>query len=679
MKSKKILILLLLISGFSFSQKKTRADRFFEKGDFINAAIQYEEELNKEGYSKEVLGNISTSYYNTFQFKKAYRYLKNLVTGRFYNADKNYDNKYNFMMYQVLSAMGKYEKAVTFLTLYKKNKEEKFNKNDAIEIIENFKLKEDDYTVEPVTFNSDASEFGAVKIDSLIYFTSDRKPSSIGDRKFLWTHRSFLDIYKIKLDENKQPIEEAVGISDVINTKLHEGNFTFSRDMKTLYFSKSNSEKGKKKFDSLNNNAVHLYKAELQEDGEWSAPKKLLFNDVSYSIEHPALNQEENRLYFSSNMPGGFGGFDIYYVEINPGGDYGPPINLGSKINTAHRDQFPFIDRKGNLFFSSDGHLGLGMLDIFVCEKKKDGFVQPVNLGAPLNSSYDDFSITYYNETEGFFASNRKKTGDDIYEFVQTGEIFLREYIAQFEVRDFATEEYIPNADVKLEDDRGNKIYENQLDSVATFFRKILPGKYDLSASSEGYEPRQKTFSIKEKNEEIYVIYLDKIRKEPKKKEEEIAVSIPKKEIPPKKTAPKGGDIREKLLKDKTGPPVVERNGKLYFDLPPIYFDYNKWNIRQDSKKVLDDFAKKLDKYKSVYIKIISHTDNRGSDSYNQVLSEKRAESTRNYLALEGYVNARRMKFLGMGESQPLIDCGGDCSEEEHQVNRRSEFEIVKY
>ncbi len=700
-KIKIVSILLLLATQFTFAQKKSRADGFFEQGDYINAATQYEEELNQEGYTKHILENITTSYYNIFQFRKAYRYLKYLTSGKFYNRDKSYDNKYNFMMYQVLSALGEYEKSVDFLELYNlNNSNEDFDKSEAIATIEDFKLKDDDYKIAEMSFNSDASEFGAVKRDSAIYFTTDRFPHGVLDRKYKWTHRPFLDIYKVNVNKDNNPVSDIETISEEINSKLHEGNFCFTKDGNTMYLSRSNSEKGKKKFDSIRNNAIHLYKA-TKVDGIWSKPEKLAFNDVNYSVEHPSLSKDETKLYFASNMPGGYGDFDIYYVDVNLDGTYGKLINLGSDINTNNREQFPFISDEGHLFFSSNGHLGLGMMDIFVSELRREEFTRPINLGAPINSSFDDFSFAYYNKTDGFFSSNRKKGGDDIFSFSQIGEIFPRAYRTRFEVRDFASDGYIANSDVILYDSDNEILYESQLDSIAGFDIEIFPGKYNFKASAEGYKTKTKSVLVKEKDEAVYVIYLDR----DKKKEDVVVSTENSKDRNTNRVSDKNRRtdevnitnihtetkketqeetvntrLREILLADKEGPPVIEKNGKLYFKMPPIYFDYDKWNIRSDSKKVLDELAIKLEKYKTVYIKISSHTDSRGTDSYNQVLSEKRAESTRNYLALVGYVNARRMTFIGFGESQPLINCDDKvCTEEDHQTNRRSEFEIVKY
>ncbi|WP_010523456.1 OmpA family protein [Aquimarina agarivorans] len=674
MKLRLVTTIALLISIAAMAQKKSRGDRYFKNGDYLNAITEYKKQLNNKEYTKHIFENISTAYYNTFQYRKAYRTLRSLLKGKFQGTDKTYDNEFNFKMHQVLSALGEYDKAVEFLALYKKNETDGvFDKQEAISIIEAFKLKDEDYKIKnDKSLNTASAEFGAVKKDSMLYFVSDRSPNGIEgvlnkfNKTYRWTHRPFLDIYQVSVDSLNKPVSEVTPFSKTINSSLHEGNFCFSKDGNTLYFSKSNAERGRKKFDTIRNNAIHLYRSVLSDSLKvWSKPEKLPFNNVNYSVEHPSLSPDGKKLYFASNMPGGYGDFDLYYVDITGENTFGVPVNLGQVVNTASRDQFPYINEQGNLFFSSNGHLGLGMMDIFVSEKVSENFTKPINLGAPINSSYDDFSLTYSNETEGYFASNRKKT-DDIYRFTQIGEIYLRKYKAKFEVRDVETKEFVENVEVSLWNKE--EVYNKILTNTAEFSLSIFPGKYTFKASAEGYESQTKPILIQEKANKIYVIYLQKkvlTVAEVKKKKAEV-------------NSPKV--IKSQLINDKVGPPVTERNGKLYFDLPPIYFDYDKWNIRADSKKVLEEFALKLEKYKSVYIKISSHTDSRGTKTYNQLLSEKRAESTRNYLALVGYVNARRMQFEGFGESVPLISCDGKvCSEEEHQTNRRSEFEIIKY
>lgn len=664
MKPYLTIIVSLFLCFTAFSQRKTRADRFFKNGDYYNAISAYQKELESSSLSKKTIQNLAISYYNTFQFRKAYRYLNYIVKGKFKGKDKNYDNNFNFKLYHVLSALGEYDKAIPHLETYQKNKKlTPKNSAKVIATIEEFKLKDDDFSIKNVDFNTESAEFGAIKKDSLVYFTSDRSPNNLLEKRYKWTHRPFLDIYKVAVDSTNKPIGEITSFSSKINSSLHEGNFCFSKDGKTVYLSKSNNERGNRKFDSIRSNAIHLYRSFKHDSLQtWSKPEKLPFNNIAYTTEHPALSPNGKHLYFSSNMPGGYGEFDLYVVAINEDNTFGKPLNLGEEINTSNREKFPFISENGDLFFSSNGHLGLGMLDVFACKNNQGTFEKPINLGAPINSSFDDFSMTFYDVTNGFFASNRSKKGDDIYNFSQVGNIFPEPIKVRFEVKDLITQNYIPNTTISLLDRDKQEIYAKTTDSISAFDINILPGRYDLTATANNYIAQSKPFLVKEKKDEVYTLYLKQ------------------KEIPVTKKEPLVLSIKEQLLKDKVGPPVKEINGKLFFNLPPIYFDFNKWNIRADSKKVLDELALKLEKYSTIDIKIRAHTDSRGTESYNQLLSEKRAESTRNYLALVGYVNARRISFEGFGESQPLINCKAKiCTEDEHQTNRRSEFEITKF
>lgn len=682
---KKLLLLLniLLVAQFTMAQK-TRADRFFAKGDYINAAKYYEEDIEQK-LQKESLENIIISYYNVFEYKKAARYLRLLTNGRFPAKDKTYDNDFNFKYSQVLSALGDYEESVKYYKLYKENIGKSLDEQKSIEVIEEFKLKTPDYEIKKVKFNSDASDFGAVKYGDSVYFTSDRifiKDKKLLDKLFWkqykWTHQPFLDVYAVKVDEKLDTIGYIKPLPKTINSELHEGNICFSADGKTAYISRSIVVKGLQKLLDRTSKEVHLYKM-VKKDTTWSEPKELSFNRKGYSYQHPALSPDGKKLYFSSNQPGGKGSFDLYYVNILSDDTYSEPVNLGETINTANREHFPFIDKNGHLFFASNGHLGLGMLDNFVSELVGGKFTTPLNLGVPINSQYDDFNLNYYDDKNGFFASNRLKKSDDIYSAKQIGEIFIREYVNTFEVRDFETKEFVPNATVVLTDKKGKEVYNNTLSSNASFNVNLLAGRYNLKAKDSLYHDNSRTFNVIEEQDQKHVLFLKKLPPPPPPPPvDPIDVIIAEKKIDKKL---KEEDPKKfELLVDDEGPAVVEKEGKLFFEVPPIYFDYDMWTIREDSKKVLDDLSKKLERYPDISIKISSYTDSRGTARYNQILSERRAEATRNYLALERFINARRLKFEGFGESQPIIPCEpGKCSDEEHQLNRRSEFEILDY
>lgn len=695
---KKYIILLLLISNSVFGQKKT-ADRYFKKGDYINAALHYEKYLDRYQHSKEVTKNIATSYYKTFQFRKARFYLQKLIKGRFIDKDKSYDNSYNFKMYQVLSALGNFEQGITHLNRYKKNKAQLFDKETAIENIEYFKLKDNDYTIQKLLFNTvNTSEFGAVRHKDSLYFVSDRTASFWGN-EYKWTHKPFLDIYRAKILNNKVVASTITALPNNINSKLHEGNFCFSKDGNTMYFSRSNIAKSKKIFDTKKVNNVQLFSCK-KVNGIWGAPKKLPFCKDGFSYQHPALNPKGDKLYFSSNHnKQKKDDYDIFYVEFSEENEqYGDPINLGTTVNTEHREHFPFISKDGNLFFSSNGHLGLGMLDIFVSEKKDKNFTKPINLGAPINSKFDDFNLNYYDDTKGYFASNRKLLSDDIYSFEQIGEIFEREYINIFEVRDADTKEFIANSKVCLVTKKSDTIYRNTLGEKASFTMNLLPNTYRFFAEADSTYFKNSLHVKTAEKKQKYVLYLSKkpiikpkatpkitkpivaTKKAKTIKKTEVAFIKPNIKSKKPVVIDEKTKKRNELLGDKKGPEIfVGKDNELYFKMPPIYFEFNKWTITKKSKKALNELAKKLERYPEINVKISAHTDNRGTKWYNQVLSERRAEATRNYLALEAYINARRFKFEGFGESIPLIDCKQQCTEEEHQLNRRSEFKIIKY
>lgn len=650
---------LLLFVQMAFGQMK-KGDRYFDSGDYIRASEIYEGELKKND-SKEILEKLSDCYFNIYKYEDGLRVMAPLVTGVFKETDKYYDNRFNFMYSQFLFATGDYEKAINYLVLFKNNRGIKPpDKEEAREEVETFRLKESDFKIMKMAFNSEASDFGAVKLNDTVYFSSDR--GDAGNNKYGWTHRAFLDIYKFPIGDKLEPLREPVPMTKTINSPWHEGSFCFSKDGNTLYISRSNMENGKAIFDKEKNNKVQLYISH-KVNNKWGEPVKLPFNQDDYNYEHPVLSPDGKRLYFASDELGSIGGFDIYYVTVNDDGTYGTLRNLSSVINTENREQFPYIDKDGNLFFASNGHLGLGMLDVFVSRWVNGKFTKPINLGSPINSRYDDFSMRYYDDKNGFFTSNRDRDNDDIYSFEQIGEIFEREYINQFEVRDKDSMEYVPNASVKVIF-RKKTVYQNTLDSIAQFNINLVAGTYKVIADAPGFDELQEDVVVTEETNQKHTIYLVK--------NNEIADAIGNQSEASKA-------VINALLKDTIAPSIFANGNKLYFNMAPIYFDFDQWEIREDSKKILNELAQKLAKYPTLKIRINSHTDTRGTDMYNQVLSEKRGQSTRDFIAKAANIDLDRLSFRGYGESRPITNCGDFCTEAQHQQNRRSEFEIIEY
>ena len=434
---------------------------------------------------------------------------------------------------------------------------------------------------------------------------------------------------------------------------MHEANVTFTNDGNRIYFTRNTSDAGKRTKDDNKVTHLSIFSADLK-DGKWTNITSLPFNGVDFSTMHPALNKENNRLYFSSDRPGTIGSFDLFYVTIDANGNFGEPVNLGSEINTKNREQFPFISSENKLFFASDGHPGFGLLDVFMSEIKEDSYTKPLNLGLPINTNLDDFSFIYKEETKsGFFASNRAdgKGDDDIYSFLQTAPLEDFQYYIQGIVVDEETNLPIDEATVFLFDEKENRINEVTVNDSGKFYFELPPGTYKISVYHPDIIPAEKTFTVLDNGTT--------------KNEQNISVKrIPK-------------TFLEELIAEEGDPKVITDNGVLMFDLPEILFDFDKFNIRADARVHLDQLVDKLNRYPLINIAIGSHTDNRGTDEYNRQLSQDRATATMNYLVEKG-IDASRITAKGYGESQPKVDCiNKECSDEEHQINRRSEFVII--
>jgi len=394
-----------------------------------------------------------------------------------------------------------------------------------------------------------------------------------------------------------------------------------------------------------NENQFFLYTSK-KEDGEWSDPEKLSFNNVDYSIGHPSLSEDGSTLYFSSDMPGGYGGSDLYKSTYD-GSNWSQPVNLGSSINTPANEVFPHVDKKNKLYFSSEGHRTLGGLDVFVSEQVAGVWSSPINLAYPLNSSRDDFAILVNeDDTTGFVSSNRSGI-DMVYSYQRIPAIFVLKGIAKNKAGD------LPIEDVTITlinfTDGDTAIYTT--DETGSFRFSLLPEKkYKVIGEKEGF------FTLTEEFE------TDRGRME-----KDITLSF---------------EIDEIVASDEgTGsgnPKDGSATAAKVYEIGDIYYDYDKSDIRPSAQPALDKLAKLLKDNPAVKIEIHSHADSRGGDSYNMNLSNRRAQSVVNYLVKAG-VSKANLSSKGFGESQPVNKCidGVECSEAEHKENRRSEFIVV--
>lgn len=477
-----------------------------------------------------------------------------------------------------------------------------------------------------------------------MFFTTARDMGNFAKRKDPWTGEGFTNLYKSTIDSDGVLTNVRRAFKN-LSTKFHEATPAFTKDGKTVYFTRNNYNNGKRGMNASETTLLKIYKAILKDD-KWIDPVALPFNSDNYSVAHPALSYDEKTLYFASNMPGTFGKSDIFKVSINDDGTYGTPENLGKGLNTEGKETFPFITKKNELYFASNGHPGLGGLDIFVSKAKQDGsFKDVLNVGEPLNSPNDDFGLLMdTNSKRGYVTSNREGGigSDDIYKFKETKPIeYPCEQFLGGTVSDADTHEFISDAKVSLFDSSYKLLksattnYKGEFD----FGEVDCNAKYYIKTEKETYNTDEIPVTISDKSGNTIV-----------------PITI------------------EKTLKKVT---VGDDIAKV-FGIKIIYFDLNKYNIRPDAamelSKILDVMVQNL----TLRIDIRSHTDSRNTAAYNMKLSERRASSTKEWLVENG-IDKSRLSAKGYGETQLVNKCsdGVDCTEEEHQANRRSEFVIV--
>ncbi len=625
------IVLAVSFSASAQSGLQKKADNLFNKFSFVHAAQAY----------KELISKNDNADYATRQLADCYAYMRNPDSAVVYYKkavqQPNVPNYYFYNYAQALRGTKDYKESRIWLKRFKDTggeiNESKFLK-DADFINSIFSAKPP-YSLKEVKFNSKYSDFGAYEKNGNVYFVSSRDEGVLTKNNYGWNNEPFLDMY-VKL-KNDTVVNTKSKIKGDINTLYHEGPLTISKDGKTLYFSRNDFNKrvlGKTDAGVTN---LKIYKATIV-DNAWKNIQEVPFNSPSYSISHPALNSDNTKLYFASDMPGGFGGTDIYYVDIKSDGSYGTPQNVGNVINTNRNESFPFLNNEDALFFSSDGHPGLGLLDVFGTVSDANKIVSVINLGMPINSSKDDFSF-FMNEDglSGYFASNRDGGvgSDDIYAYNRTPQLKIEGVVTNAE-----TNMPIENATVTLFDTDNNPVATVQTD---------VNGNYDITID------RDADYTLNVKKD----AYLDS--------------SVP---VTSKNIAKNVTSISKNVAinpEKNTVTPITE--------LEPIYFDFNKYDIRHDSTLELDRIVSLMKTtYPNMVIKIESHTDSRGSTAYNHALSEERAKATYEYLINKGVNPSRITAYKGFGEQKLTNGCDGSipCTEAQHQLNRRTQFIVIK-
>ena len=610
----------------SVAQKPSvkQADHLFAKKSYVKAAAMYEQ-LQP---TKEILQNLGDCYYNNSIMRDATRIYGKL----FFEHKDTINSEYYFKYAHALMGANEYERADSIMAIYTKFPV------DTQKFIANLKSNVPyNYTIQLMAKNTSNGDFGMSFYGDKVAFASYRNAKN---PIYVWNEKPYLDLFSASVSD-KGLLENIEPFPAVINTKTHESSATFSQDGLVMYFNRTADkqvEVGDEKFAS-----VRIMRAEFI-DGKWDKVTELPFCSEKYSTDHPVLSKDGKKLYFSSDMPGSLGSFDLYVVDVNEDGTFGTPQNMGDTVNTIHREQFPSISDDGTLiYFASDGHQGMGGLDIFLSKSYDGVFAKPLNLGETINSNADDFGyVVDEKKNKGYLSSNRKGS-DNLYSFTRMEN--EARYIVEGDVKDKNTKELLPGTTVRLYSEDNKLIGQMVVGVKADYVFNTEPNKkYRIEAVRDFYIPHSEEFRTNEDGKVRYAI--------------ELFVEC--------------YDDAEEII-------TRRQDGRIQIVLENIYFDLNKWAIKPDAARVLNGLYDLLAKYPEMVIELGAHTDSRATDTYNLVLSNRRANSTVDYLVSKG-IDRSRLKPKGYGESTPLIRCAdkNGCTEYEHSINRRCEFIILR-
>ena len=597
-----------------------KADKLYNRFEYVDAASEYLKLTEKgkgDGYVYKQLGE---SYYNVFSTTEAERWYGQAIKAGVQDAETY------FRYAQMLKANSKYEesnKQMQHFASLVPNDQRAIAFKAEPNYLPALLKKTKQYTVKGIEINSEYSDFGPVLVDKTLYFTSARNTSR---KTYGWNDQPYLDIYQSTYNEDGT-FSKAEPVS-ALNSKYHDGPVTVSADGKTAYFSSESFkeklyEKDKKA--NTHTSQVNLFKA-TRSGEQWGNITPLPFNSKDYSVSNPSLSKDGKTLYFASDMPGSLGDSDIWKVEIKADGSFGTPENLGKKVNTEAKESFPFIADNGVLYFASNGRQGFGGLDVFSIDLAKGK--EAVNMGKPVNSEKDDFGFSFNTaQNVGFYASN-VGGNDDIYKATPICDV---EVLAT--VTDSKTGRTLSGATVSILDEKKSVVgTETSQSDGSVEYRVACDKAYTIQVSKPGYE--NGTFAVA------------------KTKGGALKVSAPINPI-------------EEIIKETE---VV---------LNDIIFEFDKSNITREGAYELDKLVEAMKAKPELVILVKGHTDSRGSDEYNLKLSDRRAKSTVQYILSKGIAKGR-ISGKGVGESEPKVDCGDTCTEEQHKLNRRSEFLIVK-
>ena len=632
---KNLLRLIILIFILQSCVTSKSALKNFNNAEYNSAAEKYNQIVKEDDPKTNFL--LAESYRKSNQIKKSSDYYKKAIK----NGYK--DEIVHYYLALSLKANSKINEAITTINNYlQKGKNEKYIGYAKAELKNLNELKNypdsSYYSVKNLeAINSKLTEYSPTYSNGKLFFVSNRDT----EKTYKGTGTPFTDIYEIKtkgaiVDQNSLKI-----LPDNINDEeVNEGSIAFSNDGMFMIFAKGNDGK------SSGRNNVDLYYSRYRSN-KWQTPRLLNINNSKSWDSTPFLSVDGKTLYFSSNRSNGYGGTDIYKANLNKRGRWVNLQNLGPEINTPGNEMYPYVSEDGKLYFASDYHLGFGGLDIMIATRK-GGKISIENPGKPLNSEGDDFGIYFFNQTKGFFTSNRigGKGDDDIYTFVNNDpELKIVNYkltgntLTPENENSYLT---LDNSTVKLTDRDNNIIEETFTGNDGSFSFIVYPEEeYYLVGEKENYFNSRVEFNT-----------LGKTADKAKLKDFVTNISFEK------------NLILEKIILNKS---IVLEN---------IYYDLDRANIRDDAALELNKLVRILIDNPKISIELSSHTDDRATVEYNLDLSQRRAESAVNYIISKG-ISKNRLIAKGYGESELIIK--NATSEEEHQINRRTEFKVIKY
>jgi outer membrane protein OmpA-like peptidoglycan-associated protein/tetratricopeptide (TPR) repeat protein len=641
-----ILLCLTIVSVFSFNgyaQKAqvAAADKKYNNYAYIDAIKTYERVAEKGYKSAEMFRKLGNSYYFNSEFEKAAKWYDELFA---MNSDQ--ESEYYYRYAQSLKSISKNHKANEMLEeFYQKagddNRAKLFEKNK--NYLEEIKANSGRYNIEDAGINSKFSDYGSSLYNNKLVFASARETERLGQKKHKWTNQYFTNLYATSIDD-EMVLGQTEKFSKTISSKFHESTPTFTKDGKTMYFTRNNYLDGKKGKNGSGITLIKIYKATF-ENNQWVNVIELPFDSDKYSTAHPALSPDEKTLYFASDMPGTIGQSDLFKVQINDDGSFGPPQNLGKSINTEGKETFPFITNENELYFASNGHPGLGGLDVFVSKINAEGtFDEVQNVGDGINSNNDDFAFLIDTKSRrGFVTSNREGGHgyDDIYKFLEIKKLVCKQELFG-NVTDLVATKILSDVKITLFDNQFKLVTTTHSDQNGNYSFDVECGKtYHERAEKPKYTTKEQKITIARENGRT-----------------ELPITLEK-------------ENRKVVLGDDLAK---------HLEIKMIYFDLDKSNIRQEAALELEKILDVLNQNPTIKIDIRSHTDSRATFKYNEILSGERAKSTMEWLVKNG-VNINRLTSKGYGETQLVNKCtdGVKCTEEEHQQNRRSEFIVTGF